>query len=212
MRNPWHNRWISPESFLNEGFDRDSFDRRLAWLNEPRRWSIDAGSSALVIEAETDTDFWRRTHYGFEADSGHLLSAAVAGNFAVTTKVKFFHKHQYDQAGLMIRVDAASWIKTSVEYELNEASKLGVVVTNRGYSDWSLQDFDSTRNELWLRIFKTASDCIVDHSADGLAWHTIRVAHLDVPPDAVLHCGLYACSPKGSGFRADFDFLRIDSA
>ena len=188
------------------------FDRRLVWFNEPRRWSVDAGSSVLVIEPEADTDFWRKTHYGFEADSGHLLSAAVSGSFVVTAKVKFFPKHQYDQAGLMVRVDGVNWIKTSVEYELDEPPKLGVVVTNRGYSDWSLQDFDSTRNELWLRISRTACDYIVDHSADELAWHSIRVAHLDAPPEAALHCGLYACSPKGSGFRAGFDFLRIDLA
>ena len=179
-------------------------------MNEPRRWSIDAASSVLVIEPEPDTDFWRKTHYGFEADSGHLLSAAVSGNFAVTTKVGFLPRHQYDQAGLMVRVDESNWIKTSVEYELEEPAKLGAVVTSRGYSDWSLQDFHATRNELWLRISKTGSDYMVAHSADGQAWHTIRVAHLDAPSDVRLHSGLYACSPKGSGLRAAFDFLRID--
>lgn len=173
---------------------------------------MDAGTSALVIEPEAGTDFWRKTHYGFEADSGHLLAAGVPGNFEVTTKVEFFPRHQYDQAGLMVRLDELNWIKTSVEYELDEAPKLGAVVTGRGYSDWSLQDFHSSRNELWLRISRTGSDYIVAHSADGLAWHTIRVAHLDTPSDVALQCGLYACSPKGAGLRASFDLLRIDLA
>jgi regulation of enolase protein 1 (concanavalin A-like superfamily) len=38
----------------------------------------------------------------------------------------------------------------------------------------------------------------------------IRVAHLNVSDHAKADCGLYACSPKGAGFRAEFDLLRID--
>src|SRR5262245_28118662 len=100
--------------FLNEDFSANEFDRRLRWLNEPARWRVDPGSSVLVVEPDAGTDFWRKTHYGFEADNGHFLSAAVAGNFVMTTRVKFLPLQQYDQAGLMVRVDTNCWIKTSV--------------------------------------------------------------------------------------------------
>jgi len=98
------------------------------WRNEHYRRLYPA--LRRISSGITDIEFPDTTRYG--------LSAAVSGNFVVTTKVRFFPKHQYDQAGLMIRVDGIHWIKMSVEYELEEPPKLGVVVTNRGYSDWSL--------------------------------------------------------------------------
>jgi regulation of enolase protein 1 (concanavalin A-like superfamily) len=195
---------------LNQDFTANEFDRRLRWFNEPGRWRVDAGSSILIVEPDDATDFWRKTHYGFEADTGHLLSASMSGDFVVTTKVKFHPVHQYDQAGLMVRVDGGCWIKTSVEYELDEPPKLGVVVTDAGYSDWSMQDFDRTRNELWLQIARKDSDFAVSQSDDGQHWKLLRLTHLEGNREASLDCGLYACSPKGRGFRAEFDLLRIE--
>jgi regulation of enolase protein 1 (concanavalin A-like superfamily) len=197
-------------AYLNEDFNENDFDPRLRWFNESRDWRVDTGSSVLVIEPEAGTDFWRKTHYGFEADSGHFLSAAVSGDFVMTAKVKFLPIHQYDQAGLMVRVDGTCWVKTSVEYERDEPPKLGVVVTNRGHSDWSVQNFDRTRNELWLRISGKNSDFLVEHSQNGETWELLRIAHLDMDAAASMDCGLYACSPKGAGFRAEFDLLRIE--
>ena len=82
----------------------------------------------------------------------------------MTGKVKFLPAHQYDQAGLMVRAGGNCWIKTSVEHEDDEPPKLGVVVTNGGYSDWSVQNFDPARNELWLRISRKNADFVVEHS------------------------------------------------
>lgn len=45
------------------------------------------------------------------------------------------------EAGLMVRFSKDTWLKTSVEYIPDDNSKLGVVVTKNGYSDWSSQDF-----------------------------------------------------------------------
>jgi regulation of enolase protein 1 (concanavalin A-like superfamily) len=197
-------------TFLDEHFDTNEFDPRLRWFNESGRWWSDTASSALVVEPQAGTDFWRKTYYGFEADTGHFLSAAVSGNFVMTGKVKFLPVHQYDQAGLMVRADGNCWIKTSVEYEEQEPPKLGVVVTNGGYSDWSVQNFDPARNELWLRISRKNSDFVVEHSHKGQIWELLRIAHLHAQASASIDCGVYACSPKGAGFRAEFDLLRIE--
>jgi regulation of enolase protein 1 (concanavalin A-like superfamily) len=195
---------------LTEDFNDTVFDARLRWLNEPGRWRIYAARSALVVEPDAGTDFWQRTHYGFECDTGHFLSAAVSGNFVATAKVQSFPVHQYDQAGLMVRVDGNCWIKTSVEYELDDPPKLGVVVTHAGYSDWSMQEADPGRSECWLRVSRKGGDFTVEHSDDGRSWKMLRLAHLPVSDDSEVHCGLYACSPNGAGFRAAFDLLRIE--
>jgi len=92
----------------------------------------------------------------------------------------------------------------------NEPPKLGVVVTNRGYSDWSVQNFDPARRDLWLRISRTNSDFVIEHSQNSEAWELMRIAHLGIEQGASLDCGTYGCSPKGGGFRAKFDLLRIE--
>jgi regulation of enolase protein 1 (concanavalin A-like superfamily) len=83
----------------------------------------------------TNIDFWQRTHYGFEADNGQILFAPVAGDFVLATQVRFHPVHQYDQAGLMVRVSPSGWLKTSAEYEPIGPSRLAAVVTNDTSSD-----------------------------------------------------------------------------
>ena len=197
-----------PTLFLDEHFNYEHLDDRLQWLHPPARWRVAIEDSALIVDPDAPTDFWQKTRYGFEADNGHLLYAAVEGDFMMTVNVHFHPAHQYDQAGLMVRVDENCWLKTSVEYEPEESPKLGVVVTNAGYSDWSMQDFDGNHNEIWLRVSKRGNDCIVDFSPQGVEWTPLRVAHLHTKA-SIAQCGLYACSPKAAGFRAVFHSLQI---
>lgn len=200
------------EPVLYESFDTPGLDDRLAWFHPPRVWSINPAASTLVIEPEAKTDYWQKTHYGFKADSGHFLYTAMEGDFILTTTVRFYHVHQYDQAGLMVRLSPGCWLKTSVEYEPEGPNRLGVVVTNHGYSDWSTQNFPAERQEISLRVRREDSDYLVEY-ADGpeQSWVQMRMAHLhEDRPGLAVHCGLYACSPTGAGFRAEFGFLKIE--
>ena len=200
----------SSKTILDERFNQPSFDARLRWLNPPPVCHLDCAASMLVVQPAADTDFWQETHYGFRKDNGHFLFTEITGDFTLTTKVRFHPAHQYDQAGLMIRVGPSCWLKTSVEYEPHGPAHLGVVVTNHGFSDWSVQDFPRERNEICLRIRKEASDFIVEFApAEQADWNLMRIAHLHLNDGAPLHGGLYACSPKGGGFRAEFHFLNI---
>jgi regulation of enolase protein 1 (concanavalin A-like superfamily) len=200
------------EPFLDERFTGPRLDGRLRWFCEPARWSADPAGRCLRVEPDAATDFWRKTHYGFEVDNGHLLSAELSGDFLLSTRVRFRPVHQYDQAGLMVRVSPTCWLKTSVEYEPDGPARLGAVVTNAGYSDWSTQDFPSGHGELGLRVQRSGGDYLAEASADGRDWKQIRVARLhDDGPGVTLSAGLYACSPKGAGFVAEFEHLRIDT-
>ncbi|MFN7997992.1 MAG: DUF1349 domain-containing protein [Bryobacteraceae bacterium] len=197
--------------FLNETFTGPEFSPRLRWLNRPSYWRLDASSSRLIVQPDAGTDFWQRTHYGFRFDNGHFLFAEIPGDFVITALVHAFPAHQYDQAGLMVRLSADCWLKTSVEFEPAGPSQLGVVVTNEGYSDWSMQDFPSgTGVGYCLRVRRTGQDFLVEYSADlDGPWHLLRVAHLFAKPGQ-LCAGFYACSPKGPGFRAEASLLRIE--
>jgi hypothetical protein len=194
-------------------FDHSQLDERLRWFCPPQVWSIER--SCLIISPAAQTDFWQRTHYGFQNDNGHILGMDIWDDFTLITRVRFYPVHQYDQAGLMVRINEQNWVKTSVEYEPDGHPRLGVVVTREGYSDWSTQDYEGP-SDILLRIKREGADCIVDfhtvtvqEELPEAGWIQMRVAHLtDVQP---AFAGLYACSPINSGFKAEFDFLAIQS-
>lgn len=194
---------------LHERF-QGPLDGRLIWRNPPSRWQVDSGT--LVVYPDAATDFWQRTHYGFQFDNGHLLALPVDGDFVLETHVRFHPVHQYDQAGLMLHAGESCWIKASVEHEVDGPAQLGTVLTNLGYSDWSLQDFRFAENEVRLRITKTGGDVVVEFgSAADTKWKPMRVGHLDFPANECVLAGIYACSPKGAGFRAEFLELKVQA-
>jgi regulation of enolase protein 1 (concanavalin A-like superfamily) len=199
------------EPFLHELFEKSALHPALRWHGEPARWSVDPARPGLRVEPAGGTDFWQKTHYGFQADNGHFLYADVAGDFELTTHVRFEPVHQYDQAGLMVRLSPSCWLKTSVEYEPDGPGRLGAVVTNYTFSDWSTQDFPAHLRAVSLRVQRHSGDCLVEAAVDGEGWKQLRLAHLHEYRDGALcSAGLYACSPKGAGFVAEFSFLRID--
>ncbi|MDQ6671620.1 MAG: DUF1349 domain-containing protein [Chloroflexota bacterium] len=200
-----------PELRLDERFVSPALDPRLAWRREPRHWQVEPEAGRLRVEPDGETDFWQRTHYGFQVDNGHFLFAEVGGSFRLATRVSFEPAHQYDQAGLMVRLSEDFWLKTSIEHEPGTTNRLGVVVTNAGYSDWSTQDVPSELREIWLRVERTGADYLVESSTTGTSWSQLRLAHLHrddgLQPVAA---GLYACSPKAPGYVAEFAFLSIE--
>jgi regulation of enolase protein 1 (concanavalin A-like superfamily) len=199
-------------SVLHEPFAGPDLPAQLRWHCEPRRWSVHPVDRCLRIEPDAGTDFWRKTHYAFEADNGHFLFTEVAGDFVLATHVRFRPVHQYDQAGLMVRVSPTCWLKTSVEYEPEGPNRLGAVVTAHAYSDWSTQKFPPGPGEVWLRVRREGDDYLVEAAPDGRGWEQIRLAHLrEGQEGAAVACGIYACSPRGAGFVAEFCHLRLDA-
>ncbi|MCZ8517879.1 MULTISPECIES: DUF1349 domain-containing protein [Paenibacillus] len=208
---------MTTETVLYEKFDAEELHPGLQWHSPPQEWSIRGSKKALVVKPGAQTDFWQKTHYGFKVDNGHFLYTQARGDVVLTTKVRSYPVHQFDQAGLMVRFSETCWLKTSVEYDTQGESKLGVVVTNHGYSDWSTQNFKSGFTELLFRIRREAGDYLVEFSEVPQtqtavpSWTQLRMAHLaeDLHDDTPFQCGLYACSPQGSGFTAEFEELHL---
>jgi regulation of enolase protein 1 (concanavalin A-like superfamily) len=69
-------------------------------------------------------------------------------------------------------------LKTSVEFEPQGPGRLGAVVTNHGYSDWSTQDYAAGAVDLWLRVRREANDYVSESSPEGSRWSQIRMARL----------------------------------
>ncbi len=192
---------------LKETFSGKAINQNLKWHKEPAIWSID--QNQLQIFTDAPTDFWQRTHYGFRVDNGHFLRLELGGDFTIETRVHCDFRNQYDQAGLMIRISDQCWVKTAVEYEADEPNKLGVVVTNNGYSDWSTQDVDKAFISYKLRITRNDSDYIAAYYDEVTSsWIQMRLFHLFDRP--VVEAGIYCCSPKKAGFSARFDYIKVE--
>jgi regulation of enolase protein 1 (concanavalin A-like superfamily) len=188
-----------------ENFLQSSIPQSFYWFNEPTINRVGAG---LEILTDEKTDFWQKTHYGFQKDDGHCLLTKQTGDFSIRTQVVFRPKEKYDQCGLIVRVDRKNWIKISTEYENDKFSRLGSVVTNLGYSDWATQDIPSSNREMWYRISKNNDDFLLENSYDGQKWLQVRITHLHKRA-AQFEVGVYACSPIGKQFWCCFKELGI---
>lgn len=208
---------------LYESFRSDTIHSDLKWYCQPENWNIKKENAGLIIEPNEMTDYWQKTHYGFAVDNGHFLYTEMNEDVIIMTRVRSYPVHQYDQAGLMVRFSKDCWIKTSIEYEPNGSCKLGAVVTNHGYSDWSTQNYTQGLLDLYFRIRRESGDYIVEFleveedktfSISELMereWTQLRIARLMEDTEGqVFQCGVYACSPQGKGFVAEFDFLSIE--
>jgi regulation of enolase protein 1 (concanavalin A-like superfamily) len=195
-------------TLCDETFEGPDLRTGLTWYNPPRRWRIDGERGGLVVEPDPRTDFWQKTHYGFSADNGHLLYLEVEGDFTAETEVRYRFAHQYDQAGLMVRISRDDWIKATAEYEPEENSMLGVVVTRDGYSDWSTQELVDESVSLGLRVVRTGADYLVSYRYGAAGrWSQLRMTHLKEARR--VRCGLFACCPRDEGFVARFSRFSI---
>lgn len=191
------------------------------WINQPKEFEVT--SEFVKIRTEPNTDFWQRSYYGFSHDNAPALLLSSKSNFTFTAKINFEYKGRFDQCGLIIYDDSDHWFKASIEYENANISRLGSVVTNCGYSDWSTTDI-ATKKFIWYRLSRRGSDFLIESSEDGLLFRQMRIFHLhnlgetspemgilDPPTrsEFSINYGFYACSPMNSSFEAIFNNFQI---
>lgn len=176
------------------------------WFNAPEEYAFSEG--VLSLRTHANTDFWQRTHYGFRRDSGHALLSTVSGDFCIEIRTTFQPEAQYDQCGLFARIDSENWIKCSTEFEHENLSRLGSVVTNLGYSDWASQDLIGNPTSMAYRISRAGKDFLIEYALDDLRWHQMRVTRLHAAAETI-EAGVYACSPVGEGFSCTFERPRF---
>jgi hypothetical protein len=172
------------------------------WLNEPKRWEI--LSDRLTVTTDQATDFWRETHYGFTRDNGHFLGRKATGGFTASLRVRAKYERLYDQAGIMVRIDAANWIKAGIEFS-DGAAMLGSVVTI-GRSDWATGPFVGDASDFWIRITVDRGVLRLQASTDGERWPLVRLCPFPVAERYLV--GPMCCSPEGRDLDAVFsDFV-----
>jgi uncharacterized protein len=175
----------------------------MQWLNEPSNWKIK--DTTIEVTSAQNTDFWRKTHYGFIRDTGHFYFQQLTGNFIAEVKVSGKYQDLYDQAGLMVRLDENNWLKCGVEL-VEGVQQMSTVVT-RDYSDWSVVPMSNNLASIWLKLIRQDSAIEIHYSLDAQQYSMLRMAYLTSA--ATVDVGIMCASPEGKGFTTIFEQFKI---
>ena len=170
-----------------------------AWTTEPVAAELEG--QVLRVEAREGSDAWRVTSYDFIHDNAHALLAPLGPREAVEVSFVLDYAEQFDQAGVMIRVDERTWIKAGVEVS-DGAPQVGAVVT-REVSDWSVAPVPEWEGrQVTVRASRDGDAVTIRARVDEEPWRLVRVAPLDPAADA--QAGLFCCAPTRSGLTVTF--------
>ena len=169
------------------------------WLNAPAEHAFDA-SGALHLLTGANTDFWRETHYGFTRDSGHFLGIRTPSAFTCQFRIRGTYEALYDQAGLMVRVDAQHWVKAGIE--VSDGHAMLSSVRTDGCSDWATAPYGDDPADFWMRATVSNAVLRLQVSRDGRQWPLVRLCPL--PAASHYWAGPMACSPERGGLRVSF--------
>lgn len=159
----------------------------------------------LVVTAREGSDAWVRTAYGFTHDDAHGLLAPLPGEGAVEVDLTVAYAAQFDQAGLLLRADARTWVKAGVEVA-DGVPQLGAVVTLGG-SDWSVGPVpDWAGRRVTIRLSRSGDAVTVRARADGEPFRLVRVAPF--PAGLPAAAGPYCCAPTRAGLQVTFHAWR----
>lgn len=175
------------------------------WLNEPKEWQASGGR--LTVTTDEATDFWRQTLYGFTRDTGHFYGQKVDGGFSAQLCIRAKFTHQYDQAGLMIRIDESRWVKAGIEF-CDGRPCLGSVLTE-GASDWATGAFTGDPSQFWIRATVSQGVLRLQASADGKTWPLLRLCPFPVANRYSV--GAMCCTPQRAGLRVEFGDFAVSA-
>lgn len=179
----------------------------MKWIRVPKQFNVT--EDKVTIVTEPCTDLWQRTYYHFRNDNAPVLQTQTSEKyFSFVVKTDFNTKVRYDQSGIIMYLDSENWIKASMEFENDKIQRLGCVVTNSGYSDWSSFDVDASIKSVWFRLSRREDDFCIENSFDGINFKQMRICHMFNVKDTVPF-GIYACSAENSSFEATFTGMEL---
>ena len=104
--------------------------------------------------------------------------------------------HQFEQAGLFVRVSQERWVKAGVEFADGQLH-IGAVVTD-GRSDWSVSPApDWIGERILIRVSWVGDALTIRAKPDRDKFQLVRVVPFE--PDLIAVAGPYACAPTRAG-------------
>lgn len=188
------------------GSPNDELLNRMSWMNEPASAKIIG--SEITVRSRSKTDFWQKTFDGYVADSGHFFHLSASGDFTFTASINGKYATQYDQAGLMVRVDGENWMRCGTEFI--DGKRYASVVFTRTYSDGSTLPDLSQTEPIWWRLVRKKDSIETLCSLDGAQFMSVRMGYF--PPLRNVDVGIMCAAPSGPGFDASFKALRLETS
>jgi hypothetical protein len=176
----------------------------MKWYNEPPYW--EQQESLITVKTGSQTDFWRRPDHGYVRDNGNFYYLEISGNFTAQVKIIDESKNLYGQAGLMIRVNENTWLKSTIEF-VDGMPYLSTVVTHE-CSDWSFVPLLDNPGCLWLRLQRKDTTIEVQYSFDGTNYTLLKTAYL--AGKETVQVGLVSACPEGEGCQITFENFLIE--
>jgi regulation of enolase protein 1 (concanavalin A-like superfamily) len=196
---------MSAAVFNTEEGNEDLFSR-MSWMNEPA--SYQRLGETMVVHSRPKTDFWRKTFYGYITDNGHLSYLETTGDFTFQARVNGQYAALYDQAGLMVRLDAENWMKCGTEFF--DGRRHADVVFTRDFSDWSTMPDLSDTTAIWWRAVRKKDSIETLCSLAVQKFTSVRQGYF--VPGVKVRVGIMCAAPEGPGFEATFSDLKLDAA
>ena len=109
-----------------------------------------------------DTLRLRARHWPF-------FQCATAGDFTAELRVRGRYQELYDQAGIMVRIDEARWVKAGIE--ISDGKALLSSVLTIGQSDWATGIYGDDPTDFRMRATVRCGVLRLQVSADGRTWH-----------------------------------------
>ena len=188
----------------------------LQWQGRLDSYKLQDGVGLLVQPSEK-TDFWSKTYYDppFVKDDGVTLTYKVpveVNTWSLELQFSLEAYNQFDQAGIIVQVDSARWMKTGIEY-VDGIPRMGAVVTNN-YSDWSTQPWRGETSNYKIRVSRIRHSLVAEYHDDDKKWNFMRIARLtDIEaPDTSVSVGAYTCAPTKSGMTATFHRMKFEDS
>lgn len=191
--------WAAPQP------DADLLSQ-MNWMNQPASAKING--TEITVRSRAKTDFWQKTFDGYVADSGHFFHLPASGNFTFTALINGKYATQYDQAGLMVRIDAENWMRCGTEFI--DGKRYASVVFTRTYSDGSTLPDLSETEPIWWRVVRKNDSIETFCSLDGTKFMSVRMGYF--PTQRTVEVGLMCAAPSGEGFDASFKALKLETS
>jgi regulation of enolase protein 1 (concanavalin A-like superfamily) len=235
---PYSLHWYCAPDAWNTTEDSTREGRDGSWELIGPSDSSQSSDKKLRIHAPAKKDFWRKTFYDpiMIKDDGPVAYVTLQSQqwYTLSTSFTLTAMHQFDQAGLYIRINSGHWIKAGIEV-VDHLPRLSAVVTNV-YSDWSTQawpeytaaEYDSTKMTVvscHIRIHCRGNSFVVEAKQSyNIDWEFVRIAHLSAgvvhpsdpiqktatfegpsPPMGKMWAGVFAACPEDQqGSFVDF--------
>lgn len=177
---------------------------KMQWFNEPEAWEI-VNKEKFTMQVPAQTDYWRISHYGFTVDDAPFYYATYGGEFEAKVKVSGDYKTQFDQAGIMVRIDHQNYIKAGIEY-VGGKYCLSAVVTHKT-SDWSVINLEKPVPYIWIKAVRRIDAVEIYYSFDDKEYVMMRNAWMQ--DNIPMMVGIMAASPDGDGFEATFENFSV---